>query len=111
MRRRARRVFQQRGREGGDGAGQRLLLLPAGLVAAVEHAVEQFGVGAEHVRVEAAGDLPDVRADRRQCRLDDGTARIREHRGLLGTWWTVHVGTPLSGAATGDDEPVTKVRD
>ena len=62
--------------EGGDRAGQRLLLRALGLVAAVEHAVEQLRVGGEQVPVEALGDLADVLADHRQRRLDDRTVLI-----------------------------------
>jgi hypothetical protein len=69
----------QRARERRDRPRQRLLLLPAGLVAPVEGPVEQLRMRAEQVRVEPPGDLPDVLTDRRQGGLDDGAVLLREH--------------------------------
>ena len=56
---------------GDDGAGQRLALLPGGLVALVEHP-QQLRVLGEHPWVEAGGDLLGVFGDHGGGGLDDG---------------------------------------
>jgi hypothetical protein len=70
------RLVHQVAGEGGHGPGQRLLLPAVRLVAAVEQPVQQLGVLAEHVRVEAPGDLLDVLPDHGQRGLDDGVRGV-----------------------------------
>ncbi|CAM5316172.1 hypothetical protein SROCM77S_01156 [Streptomyces rochei] len=65
-------ALQQHAGEGGDGAGQRPLLLPVGLVAAVEQVAQQLGVGVEQLPVEQRGDVPDGRSHRREGGTDHG---------------------------------------
>lgn len=69
--RRLLRDFQQFGGERRHRTGQRQLLLPARLVPPVEGAVQEFGMSAEHVFVEAVGDLTDALGDHRERRRDD----------------------------------------
>ena len=58
------RGLDQAAGEGGHRSGERLLLLAAGLVAAVEGAVEQLRMlGEQKMAIE--GDLPDVFTDHR----------------------------------------------
>lgn len=73
------RLLQQQARERGDGAGECLLLIPAGLVAAVEQVPQQLGLGLEQLAVEQVGDVPDGGSDGRKGGPDDGDRLFGEH--------------------------------
>ena len=79
--------LHQRAGEDRHRAGQGHLLALLGLVAAVEGAVEQFGVLAEQVLVEACRDLLDVLRDDREGRLDHGTGSVGKHVFSLASRW------------------------
>ena len=82
-------VVDQGAGEEHDGPGQRSLLRAFGLIAAIEKAVEQFRMLAEHALVETLGNSPDVLADDRQRRLDNSPRALGEHCACL-TAGTVH---------------------
>ncbi|GAA3305731.1 hypothetical protein GCM10020295_60230 [Streptomyces cinereospinus] len=81
------RVVQQVRGEGGDGAGQGLLLGAGCLVAAVEQVAEQFRTVGEEAGVEALGDLADGGADDGEGGADGGCGRGGEHLDSSGLGW------------------------
>jgi hypothetical protein len=68
----ARRLHQSGG-ECGHRSSQCQLLGTLCWVAAVEGSIQQLRMGGKHVPIEVLGDILYVRADDRQCRLDDGS--------------------------------------
>ena len=76
------RVLEQVHRELHDRAGEGLGLLAVALVGAGEDAVEELGVGLEHVGVEQGRDLRHVLGDDGGGGLDDGAGLLGQHGGL-----------------------------
>ena len=88
------RVVEETGGEGGHGTGQGPALLAAGLVAAVEQAVEEFGTLAQHGLVEPGGDGV-------QCSRDGGDGGADGGRGLGGEHASSFAGTRAPGQIIG----------
>ncbi|CVN70088.1 Uncharacterised protein [Streptococcus pneumoniae] len=76
------RVLEQVHRELHDRAGEGLGLLAVALVGAGEDAVEELGVGLEHVGVKQGRDLRHVLGDDGGGGLDDGVGLLGQHGGL-----------------------------
>ncbi len=77
------RVLDEVGREGGDGAGEGLLLEAGVLVAPVEQVAEQLRVGREELGVEELGDVADCSADGGQGGSYGRGRLLGQHAGLL----------------------------